>query len=233
MKLVLFDIDGTLLWTDGAGRRAVHRALLAEAGTAGPIDTYRFDGKTDPQIIQDLLTLGGHPDAASPTLISAVGAHYLAVLEAELAQSVGATRVLPGVPELLQALAPHEAAEELVVGLLTGNLAPGAALKLRSGGLDPDRFAVGAYGSDSGHRTDLPAIALDRARARTGRPIRGTDVTIIGDTPADVACGRGIGARGIGVATGYYSRPALEEAGAAHVFGSFADTAGVLAALLA
>ena len=63
-KLVLFDIDGTLLWTDGAGRRAINQALLEEAGTAGPIDSFRFDGKTDPQIVRELLAMAGHPDAA-------------------------------------------------------------------------------------------------------------------------------------------------------------------------
>src|SRR5436309_1630981 len=77
MKLVLFDIDGTLLWTDGAGRRAIQRALLDEAGTAGPIETYRFDGKTDPQIVRDLLSLAGHADADHGSLVQAVCRRYV------------------------------------------------------------------------------------------------------------------------------------------------------------
>src|SRR5438128_12105345 len=77
MKLVLFDIDGTLLWTDGAGRRAIQRALVDEAGTAGPIETYRFDGKTDPQIVRALLSLAGHSGAENATVIQAVCRRYV------------------------------------------------------------------------------------------------------------------------------------------------------------
>ncbi|HXQ28836.1 MAG TPA: HAD family hydrolase [Gemmatimonadales bacterium] len=232
MKLVLFDIDGTLLWTDGAGRRAVHRALVAEAGTAGPIDTYRFDGKTDPQIITDLLRLGGHPLAGRAELLAAVSERYLVLLAEELAGTPGATRVLPGVTALLAALVPYEAEDRALVGLLTGNYAVGAALKLRSGGLDPDRFAVGAYGSDSGSRPDLPAIAVRRAIAARGRAFPPEQVVVLGDTPADVACAAGIGARSIGVATGYYDVAALRAAGATAVFESLADTGAVLDVLL-
>ena len=230
MILVLFDIDGTLLWTDGAGRRAVHRALLAEVGTAGPIDTYRFDGKTDPQIVKDLLTLAGHPDADAR--VDTVCRRYVEFLQEELDGAANATRLLPGVADLLSALAPHEAGARALVGLLTGNVASGAALKLRSGGVDPARFAVGAYGSDSGRRTDLPAVALGRAAERTGRRFVGADVVIVGDTPADVQCGRSIGARSVGVATGFYDVAALRAAGATHVFESLAETETVLQALL-
>jgi phosphoglycolate phosphatase len=232
MKLVLFDIDGTLLWTDGAGRRAVQRALVAEAGTAGPIDTYRFDGKTDPQIITDLLRLGGHPHPDRADLVAAVSARYLEFLAEELRRATGTTRVLPGVTELLAGLAPHEAADRAVVGLLTGNLAAGAALKLQSGGLDPARFALGAYGSDSGTRADLPSIAMRRVAA-LGHPVASADVVILGDTPADVACAQGIGARSVGVATGYYDLAALRAAGATAVFQSLADTEAVLEFLIA
>src|SRR6266850_6092518 len=87
MKLVLFDIDGTLLWTDGAGRRAIQRALVDEAGTAGPIDRYRFDGKTDPQIVRDLLLLAGHSGAENATVIEAVCRRYVDHLRTELARS--------------------------------------------------------------------------------------------------------------------------------------------------
>lgn len=232
MRLVLFDIDGTLLWTDGAGRRAIHRALLAEAGTAGPIDTYRFDGKTDPQIVRELLTLAGHPNAAAPEQIAAVCSSYVEALQEELRQAPDGTHLLPGVAALLTALESHEAAGRVMVGLLTGNVKPGADLKLRAAGVEPGRFAVGAYGSDSGHRPELPAIAAQRAASLAGLPFVGADIVIIGDTPDDVACGHPIGARSVAVATGFYDSVALRAAGATHVFESLADTAAVLHALL-
>jgi len=241
MKLVLFDIDGTLLWTDGAGRRAIHGALLAEAGTAGPIGTYRFDGKTDPQIVRELLTLAGHRDAEDEVRIQAVCRRYLGLLAAELAKPAQATRLMGGVAQLLAALEPREQAGRALVGLLTGNLEAGAALKLRSAGLDPARFRVGAYGSDSHRRADLPAVAARRAAALTGDGggggggggFVGKDVVIVGDTPEDVACGRPIGARAVAVATGFYDVATLRAAGADRVFETLADTAAVLDALLA
>ncbi len=233
MKLVLFDIDGTLLWTDGAGRRAIHRALLDEAGTAGPIERYRFDGKTDPQIVRELLSLAGHPAAADEARIRAVCRRYVDHLRAELAKPTQLTKLLPGVAELLDRLQSHEAAGQALVGLLTGNLAPGATLKLRSAGLDPARFRVGAYGSDSHRRAELPAVAATRAGALTGRTFAGAEVVIVGDTPDDVACGQPIGARSLAVATGSYGVTALRAAGATYVFETLADTAAVLDAILA
>ena len=121
--------------------------------------------------------------------------------------------------------------------LLTGQRrAPGgrrAALKLRSAGLDPGRFAVGAFGSDSAHRADLPSVAAHRAAGITGRAFAGPDVVIVGDTPADVVCGAGIGARAVAVATGSYDQNALIAAGATYAFRDLQDTAAVLAAILA
>lgn len=233
MKLILFDIDGTLLWTDGAGRRAIHQALLDEMGTAGPIDGYRFDGKTDPQIVQELLASAAHADAGDAGRVAAVCDRYVMLLEAELAKPAQATRVMPGVTQLLEALEPLEAQRAALVGLLTGNLLRGAELKLRSADIDPRRFAVGAFGSDSPQRADLPAVARRRATERTGLQFAGADVVIVGDTPADVACGAGIGARAVAVATGFYDADALGAAGAAHVFADLQDTAAVLDALLA
>ena len=233
MKLVLFDIDGTLLWTDGAGRRAIQRALLDEAGSAGPIDHYRFDGKTDPQIVRDLLSLAGHAGAENATVIQAVCRRYVDHLRTELARPAQATRLMVGIDALLAALKPHEAGGRALVGLLTGNVAPGAVLKLQSAGLDPARFRVGAYGSDSARRVELPAIAAARAAALTGATFTGSDVIILGDTPDDVACGRPIGARSVAVATGSYDAAALRAAGAAFVFENLADTAAVLDAIFA
>jgi phosphoglycolate phosphatase len=233
MKLVLFDIDGTLLWTDGAGRRAIHMALLQEAGTAGPIDTYRFDGKTDPQILRELLTFAGHADATDDARLQAVCRRYVELLQVELARPTQATRLMPGVGELLAALERPELEGQALVGLLTGNVEPGAALKLRSAGLDPARFRVGAYGSDSPRRSDLPVVAAQRAAALVGGSFAGRDVVIIGDTPDDVACGREIGARAVAVATGAYDAAALRAAGAVYVFETLADTAAVLDAVFA
>src|SRR6266496_3126155 len=221
MRLILFDIDGTLLWTAGAGRRAIHRALLDEMGTAGPIDGYRFDGKTDPQIVRELLELAGHPEWSSEARITAVCRRYVDLLTAELAKPTQATRIYSGIKDLLAALEPYEAEAKALVGLLTGNVANGAALKLRSAGLDPGRFGVGAFGSDSHRRADLPAIAACRA-----------DIVVARDTTDVVACARPMGARTVGGATGFYDSTALRAAGATHVFENLGDTKAVLEALL-
>ena len=233
MRLILFDIDGTILLTDGAGRRAIQRALLEEVGTAGPIESHRFDGKTDPQIVRELLALAGHPDAGDPARVAAVCERYVGLLERELARPAQATRLLAGIAELLAALARPEAERRALVGLLTGNVERGAALKLRSAGIDPARFAVGAFGSDAPHRPELPAIARRRAESLSGYPIAGADVVIVGDTPDDIACARPIGARTVAVATGFYDVAALAAAGASRVFADLSETATVLEALLA
>jgi phosphoglycolate phosphatase len=229
-KLVLFDIDGTLLWTDGAGRRAIHRALVSEMGVGGPTDGYRFDGKTDPQIVRELLSAAGHPQADSADHVLAVCRRYVELLEGELMRSAQHIRVLAGVHALLTGL---EEGGDAVVGLLTGNLHEGAALKLRYAGIDPARFRVGAFGSDAAERSALPAFAVKRAAELMGRQPRGADVVIIGDTPADVMCGRSLGARAIGVASGSYRSADLLAAGAFAVFESLTDSDAVLAAIFA
>src|SRR3954471_16670454 len=231
MRLILFDIDGTLLWTAGAGRRAIHRALLDEMGTAGPIDGYRFDGKTDPQIVRELLELAGHPEASSEARVTEVCRRYVELLTVELEKPTQTTKIYPGIQALLAALEPYEADGRALVGLLTGNVKHGAALKLKSAGLDFDRFAVGAFGSDSHHRPNLPAVAAKRAQERTGRAFKGSDIVIVGDTPDDVNCCKPMGARSVGVATGFYDVAALQAAGATHVFADLGDTQAVLGAL--
>jgi phosphoglycolate phosphatase-like HAD superfamily hydrolase len=115
-----------------------------------------------------------------------------------------------------------------MLGLLTGNLARGATLKLRSVGIDPEQFIVGAFGSDSSHRPDLPAIAAARAEPHLGHLPSGHDVVIIGDTPADVTCGQAIGARAIGVATGSYSAEDLRDAGAYLVVDDLMETQRII-----
>jgi len=228
--LVLFDIDGTLLLTAGAGRRAITAALADRMGNGDAWQKITFDGKTDPQIVRELLEAAGDAAASDPDLIAELCDRYVGLLEEELDRSPGCTRLLPGVVPLLDELA---ARADVVVGLLTGNLARGAGLKLRSGGLDPARFRVGAYGSDSPHRPDLPAIAAERAAAIFGRVPTGDTVVIVGDTPSDVTCGRGIGARAVAVATGSYAVSALRDAGARAAFDDLSDTAAVLEAILA
>ncbi len=229
-KLVLFDIDGTLLLTAGAGRRAIVAALMEQVAYSDAFDRIRFDGKTDPQIVAELLEAAGDPEPGDPGRLATVCRRYLAHLARELERPVARTTLMPGVPPLLERL---EAEPGLVVGLLTGNLAEGAALKLRSGGLDPARFRVGAFGSDAAHRPELPAIAARRAQPLLGRVPEGDDVVIIGDTPADIRCGRGIAARAIGVATGGYSAGDLAACGPHAVFENLSDTARVLEAILA
>lgn len=227
-RLVLFDIDGTLLLSAGAGRRAVLATLSGVVDDAGVFAGIRFDGKTDPQIVGEMLTAAGHPDRDDPERIRALCHRYATLLEAELRVNGHRTRVMPGVHALLDRL---EADARVVLGLLTGNIAPGAALKLQSARIDPARFQVGAYGSDSAHRPDLPAIAARRAAPLFGRTPGGDEVVIIGDTPADVTCGRGIGARAIAVATGSYSVEELASAGAHRVFADLSDVEAVVEAI--
>jgi phosphoglycolate phosphatase len=228
MKVVLFDVDGTLLWTDGAGRRAIHRALREVLGIEHPAAGFRFDGRTDPEIVRLLAAASGREHG--PGVVATVLARYVALLEDELARPGHKTTVYPGVFELLAAL---ERRDDCIAGLLTGNIVEGARLKLGSGGLDMARFRVGAFGSDHADRPELPAIAQQRVRETLGIVASGKDVVILGDTPADVACGRGIGARTIGVATGSYSVPELLAAGADAAFADLSDTGVVLAATFA
>lgn len=226
MKLVLFDIDGTLLWTDGAGRRAMEQALESVFGARGS-SAYRYDGKTDRQIVRELMRLEGHDDAVIDERMERLLEAYLAGLARELAGGAGLHR-LPGVAELLDAV---EMREDMVLGLLTGNLERGAAAKLRAVGIDPHRFRVCAYGSDHEVRGELPAVAMRRARAALGRELPGTALVVIGDTPADIECGRAVGARPIGVATGRYTVEQLAAHAPVAVFPDLTDTAAVLRAI--
>ena len=228
MKLVLFDIDGTILHTHGAGKRAVHRALHEVFGTVGP-DGHRFDGKTDRQIVRELMTLAGHGDAHIDAHMDALLERYVAYLREELDAADRPPHVYPGVREVLDAV---EAREDAMLGLLTGNLREGARAKLESAGFEWARFRVCAFGSDHERRPELPAVARTRAEQRLGRSLAGPDVVIIGDTPADVTCGNGIGARGIGVATGKYTERELRAAGAVATFADLADTRAVLDAIV-
>lgn len=229
MRLVLFDIDGTLLWTDGAGRRAIHRALLEVFGATGPAE-HRFDGKTDPQIVRELMRIVGHGDEHIDARMGELLERYVVVLREELRDPAHDARQMPGVPALLDTL---ESRSDVILGLLTGNMAEGARAKLEAVGIDPARFVVGAFGSDHERRPELPAIALRRTIEHLGVDLPGRSVVVIGDTPADVECGRGIGARAIGVATGRYPSDVLAAHGAAAVFEDLSDTEAVVRAIVA
>ena len=228
MRLVLFDIDGTLLASDGAGRRAIHRALIEVFGDTGPTD-YWFDGKTDPQIVRDLMRVVGHDDERIERDMDELLSRYVGYLHEELRDPGHRPRSLPGIPELLDML---ELRSDVVLGLLTGNIEPGAHAKLEAVGIEPRRFRIGAFGSDHAHRPELPAIARDRARDRLGVQVHGDSVVVIGDTPADLTCGSAIGARAIGVATGRYSVEQLREYGPAAVFRDLSDTDAVLRSII-
>ena len=228
-KLVLFDIDGTLLLTAGAGRRAIVAALTDEVGHSPGFERVRFDGKTDPQIVAEMLEIAGQPEARESPRVRKLCERYVAYLARELERPTTRTTIMPGVHPLLDRL---EAEPGVVLGLLTGNLAEGAALKLRSGGIVPERFRVGAYGSDAAHRPDLPPIAARRAEPIFGRVPRGDEVVIIGDTPADIACGSGIDARALAVATGAFSMADLAACGPHALFEDLRDTEAVVEAIL-
>jgi phosphoglycolate phosphatase-like HAD superfamily hydrolase len=228
MKVVLLDIDGTILWSDGAGRRAVFQALTEHFGESGPAQ-HEFDGKTDRQIVRELMRHAGVDDEAIDARLPQVVDRYVGLLHEELALRSIKRGVYPGVRELIDTL---EARDDVLLGLLTGNVHEGARAKLSSVGIDPDRFKVGAFGSDHEHRPELPEIARARAEQLLGTTIPGRDVVVIGDTPADVECGRGIGARAIGVATGRYSVEELRARGAAAVFADLSDTDAVVAAIM-
>ena len=227
-KLLLFDIDGTLLLSAGAGRRAILRAIEAYVSDLEPLQGIRFDGKTDPQILAELFEAGGDPEPAEPARITRVLDRYVSLLEQELTGPEHGAASMPGVPELLDELSRTTA----VLGLLTGNVVPGARLKLRAARIDCDQFVVGAYGSDHALRAELPPIAAKRAEPWFGRIPGGTEVVIIGDTPADVACAASIGARTVAVATGGYSEAELADAGADAVLPDLSDLARARAAIL-
>ena len=206
MRLVLFDIDGTLLSSEGLGRASMQRALAEVFGSPGN-PTYRYDGKTDKQIIRDVMRLEGHSDAHIDSRMDTLIVLYLEGLRAGVKSGRFNVRPLAGVVEILDEL---EKRDDIVLGLLTGNIEPGARIKLTAAGINPDRFRVNAFGSDHEHRPELPAIAQRRASETLGLDIAGNRLVVIGDTPADIECGRSLGARAIGVASGHYTVEQLE-----------------------
>ena len=226
-RLILFDIDGTLLTAGGAGARALRGALAETFGTPGQTEGFSFAGKTDPQILHELLDAEGFKEPYISERLPALWRSYLVLLEDELPRAE--VRVLPGVHDLLDRIeaAPNEA----VLSLLTGNLREGARLKLNAAGIDFGRFAVGAYGCDNADRAALPEVAVRRAEERTGKRFEGRDIVIIGDTPNDIACGASLGVRTIAVATGGYTEAQLAPHGPDHLLPDLSNTGAVWEAI--
>ena len=196
-------------------------ALTSFFGTPGS-PHYRYDGKTDRQIVRDLMREAGHDDQAIDGRMNALLEHYLDGLARELADAEAGMQSLDGVVPLIDAL---EARDDRIVGLLTGNLEAGAHAKLRAVGIDPARFRINAFGSDSEVRAELPGVAQCRALELLQLTIAAERIVVIGDTPADIECTRAIGARTIAVATGRYSAEELARHQPAAVLDSLRDTA--------
>ncbi len=227
MKLLLFDIDGTLLRTHGIGRRSVERALSEVCDR--PIDSspIHFSGKTDPQIIREVLVANGFDEASMNGLVETASERYREIME-DVIRPEG-VEVLPGIPKLISNLSERE---DVQLGLLTGNLEPLAYRKLEAGNL-ASYFSFGAFGSDNSDRYRLPPIAVERAFEHTGRRFEGTEVVIIGDTEHDIGCGRGIGAFAVAVCTGRFDRACLSAFDADILFDHLEDYDAFVDAVLA
>jgi phosphoglycolate phosphatase-like HAD superfamily hydrolase len=223
--LVLFDIDGTLLSTGGVSARALGTALLEVFRTEGPVDGFDYSGKTDPQIVRELMRAAGVAEEAIDAGAAEALRRYRARLQASLRPEH--VRAKPGVPTLLETLA---ADPRVALGLVTGNLEPCARLKLEPLGLN-GRFAFGAFGSDHEDRSRLPALAVERALAHTGWRFEGKSIVIVGDSVADVSCGRSLGVRAVAVATGRTPASALAAAGPDVLLPDLADTGRALDAI--
>jgi phosphoglycolate phosphatase-like HAD superfamily hydrolase len=227
MRLFLFDIDGTLVYAHRAGHTCMIRAMEEVFGTAGDQERYDWRGKTDPQIVCDLVRAAGVPERVIRERLGDCFAAYARCLEG-LIDGGHRVDVYPGIPPLVQALA---ARQDALVGLLTGNVEPGARLKLKPTGLLP-HFRVAAYGSDDIDRRKLPAIARARAQALIGRKIPFSRLVVIGDTPLDIDCARAVGAVAVAVATGQHSVEELAAHAPDLLFRDFSDTPAALQALL-
>ena len=254
-RLALFDIDCTLIDGHGAGGRAIMRAIKDVYGVEGELGDYSFHGRTDPGIVRDLADLWGAgdpealvgryegetqpqvvhdlaerlgtPDDVIDTLVDQCVARYVELVADEVAG--GHIEVLPGVKELVTALA---ADRRVLVGLLTGNVAEGARIKLAPTGLY-SLFQVAAYGSDSALRAELPPVAVARAEKLTGRRFADKEIVVIGDTPADIECGAGLGVKTIAVATGRHSLDELAAHEPDYLFADMSDWRAVYEAILA
>ena len=222
MHVILFDIDGTLLHSGGAGQAGIERALELAFGVTAPTDGIPTAGRTDRAIGGDLIRFHGLDDVAATH--AQLQETYLRVLPSELTSRQGGT--YPGVRELLARLSQRD---DVRLGLLTGNYREAAWQKLRHYGI-AEHFAVGGFGDEHADRDDVARQALAAAvEHHAPQVIDREKLWVIGDTPADVRCGRAIGARVIAVATGMYSFEELVESQPDHLFADFADVETVLA----
>ena len=207
IKAVLFDIDGTLLHTGGAGAEAWQRAFRELYGVEANIEEHTHAGMTDPEIAEIVFReVLGRPGSAAERA-EAIGC-YLGHLANAVAESQG-YYVIEGIEELL----PRLIDEGILLGVVTGNIEPAAHIKLARGDLDK-YFTFGGYGSDSRSRTALTKKALERGAEVSGKPLDPDQTIAVGDTPRDVKAGHGAGVKVVGVATGSYSVEELKDAGA-------------------
>jgi phosphoglycolate phosphatase-like HAD superfamily hydrolase len=221
-KVLLFDIDATLLLSGHAGTRAVNRAFERIYGLGGAMDGIRADGKTDPLIFREIFEERLR-HLAPEKEIPRVAEVYLEVLKEEVEHAAG-FRLMQGVRELLEALARTEG---FLLGLATGNFEQAAWIKLRRGNLD-HCFCFGGFGSDSENRTEVVRTAIRRAEQILGHPVRPDLVYVIGDTPRDILHAREAGVRTVAVATGRSSLAELAQHGPDHLFADLSDTERLL-----
>jgi phosphoglycolate phosphatase len=206
MQLVLFDVDGTLILTHGAGMRAFYRAMDRHFGVKVDQAPIEPDGKTDPLILGELLKHFHLEDRWSGEIRDLFFSSYLGYLDEEMsrARDRGLIRILPGVAGLLEMLRGQP---DFCIGLVTGNLEQGAHIKLKNAGLD-GYFRFGGYGSDSEDRTTLTRIGIQRG-ARVIAPVPVEGAFVIGDTPLDIHHGHAAGASVVAVASARYGMDAL------------------------
>ncbi len=222
--LLLFDIDGTLITSGGAGERALRRGFRERFGIDDDLKNVEIAGRTDSGIARAMLRT--HGVAETPENITAFVDSYLTHLALELPQAEG--RLLPGVLTLLEAL---KSRPEMVLALLTGNVVRGAELKLTHYGVWTF-FEFGAYADDHHDRDQLGPFAQRRARERHGLEFPPERIVIHGDTPYDIACARAIGAKAVAIATGKFTRPELAAHHPDFLFDDLSDHTAVLAALV-
>ena len=226
MRLVLFDIDGTLITDHGAARDAFGFALQSVYGYDGDLSRYDFSGRTDPQIARMVLGDHGLAGAEVDRQMERLWEVYLEGLGRNATPE--RVRALPGIRDLVDALEEHD---EVVLALLTGNIEPGARLKLGGASLNA-YFPFGAFGSDSADRNQLPPVAVQRASEHSGHRFRASDVVIIGDSIYDVRCGVPYDATTIAVASGKTAAETLRAENPTHFFESAEDLEALLAAIL-
>jgi phosphoglycolate phosphatase-like HAD superfamily hydrolase len=219
--LLLFDIDGTLLTTGGCGERALRMAVRDAFGADDDLRGIEIAGRTDTGIARQLLRKYGRPETNEAALEFLEA--YLRHLPRLLPEVPG--RLLPGVVELLEALKPRK---DVVLALLTGNLARGAEHKLSHYGVW-HHFEFGAYADDHHERDKLGPFALARARER-GHDVAASRTFVIGDTPHDISCARAIGAKVMAVATGVFARERLASHAPDFLFDDLADLPAALRA---